>query len=94
VQNIKYLNIEDCTFTSVPNNNVSKYKNFFHNVMNDSLFWEHMENYSFISNIVLIKCLKTIISNSIFNFSQVSVFAYGNTSLVMDNYTANTISVR
>ena len=85
VKNVKYLNINNCKFSAAPNND-SNYTNFYRNIAKDSLYWEHLEDYNFISNVILIKCLKTTIDNCLFHFSQVGIFAYGNTSVVIDNY--------
>lgn len=88
VKNVKYLHIENCIFDAKPIT-TSNYTNFYIDITNDSLFWEHLQNYNFISNIILVKCLKTTIDNCTFNFSQVGIFTYGNTSVVIDNYIAN-----
>ena len=88
VKNVKYLHIENCIFNDIPIYG-SKYTQFYRTISNDSLYWEHLENYYFISNIILIRCLKTTIDNCTFKFSQVGIFAYGNTSVVIENYITN-----
>jgi hypothetical protein len=93
IKNVKYLHIENCTFTSTQLID-SNYAHFYRQIATDSLFWEHFENFSFISNIMLIKCIKTTIDNCVFNFPQIGVFAYGNTSVVIDDYAANAIVTR